>query len=458
MSKSENAGQRPHVAVFPCAGMGHLLPYLRLAAMLHSRGCAVSVISAHPTISDAESRSLSSFFSLYPQIRSLEIQLLPLKRNPRFTNDDPFFIQRESIGNSIHLLRPLLASLSPPLSAIFVDFPVLTEFSPIAADFSLPTYTLIVTSARFFSLMAHLPRLLEQEDDISKKSEVCVPHLDPIQVSSIPPQMLDRRHFFVETITSNVASLSYLKGVLINTFTWLEPEAVEALKRNGVDHILPIGPLEAIKAEESDMDLPWLEEQAPKSVLFISFGSRGAHTKEQLREFAAALEKSGWRFLWVLKSGKVDREDKEETEDILGSSFLERTKNRGVVIKGWADQERILAHSAIGGFVSHCGWNSVVEAAKLGVPVLAWPPHGDQRVNAEVVEKVELGLWVRGWGWAGERLIGRDEIAEKLIELRNDERLRERVKEVREKAREERESGGISETLIRDLIHSLKIK
>ncbi|KAM1076175.1 hypothetical protein ACFX19_024137 [Malus domestica] len=115
-------------------------------------------------------------------------------------------------------------------------------------------------------------------------------------------------------------------------------------------------------------------------------------SNEQIKELSDGLERSGYRFLWVLKTSKVDKDDKEDLKDLLGEPFLDRTKGRGVVVKGWVNQQDILEHVAVGGFVNHCGWNSVMETARKGVPVLAWPQHGDQSVNAEVVEKAGLGI------------------------------------------------------------------
>nr|QLF98861.1 2-hydroxyflavanone C-glycosyltransferase [Scutellaria baicalensis] len=447
-TKSENVGA--HIALFPCAGMGHLLPFLRLAAMLDARGCAVTVITVKPTVSAAESDHLSAFFTIHPRITRLEFQLLPYQKSG-LRNDDPFFIQMETIATSVHLLRPLLSSLSPPLSAIVSDFTLTSQVTDLVSDLPISTYTLMTSSAAFFCLMAYLPKLLQI--DVANRDAIEIPDLGPISMSSIPPKMLDPSDFFSAFISSNVSSLHKVKGVLINTFNSFESEAIEAVRRNGVDHILPIGPLESYDAKKAH-DLPWLDEQPPESVLFVSFGSRTALSKEQIRELGAALEKSGCRFLWVLKGGKVDKEDKEEVEDMLGASFVERTKKKGLIVKGWVKQEQILAHPAIGGFVSHCGWNSVIEAARLGVPVLAWPQHGDQSVNAGVVEKAGLGLWVREWGWGQTKLIGREEIAEKMIEVMQDEKLRVSAGEVRAKAKETREVDGDSEALLQRLIHS----
>ncbi|KAL7100965.1 hypothetical protein ACP275_08G027600 [Erythranthe tilingii] len=446
----------PHIALFPCAGMGHLLPFLRLSAMLSSRGSSVTLITVNPTVSAAESDHLSAFFAAHPQIQRLHFQLLPYKKSS-FTNEDPFFIQMESISNSVHLLHPLLSTLSPPLSAVVADFPiahgVATHLSPEQPP--IPIYTLVTTSARFFTLMTHLPHLITQKDNSCME----IPSLGKIPLSNIPPPMLDPNTFFSANIISNVSSLSKLNGVLLNTFDSFEPEAIEALSQNAVlPEILHVGPFESLETDEARAhNLPWLDEQAPKSVVFVSFGSRTALSKTQIRELGNGLLKSGSKFLWVLKGGKVDKDDKEEVGEILGESFLEKVKGKGLVVKGWVDQELILGHVAIGVFVSHCGWNSVTEAARLGVPVFGWPLHGDQRVNAEVVEKVGLGFWVREWG-LGEKLVGENEIAEKIKDLMGNENLRGRAMEVKEKARLAREIDGSSEMLIRGLIESLKNK
>ncbi|GFZ19287.1 UDP-Glycosyltransferase superfamily protein [Actinidia rufa] len=388
----------PHIALFPSAGMGHLTPFLRLAAMLASRSCTITLITANPTISAAESTHISAFFSAYPRINRLEFETIPYSpTNP--TTDDPFFLQFEAINRSVHLLRPLLSSLSPPLSAVVSDFAVAASFGPIAND-----------------------------------------------LSQYPLRFFNPNHLFASILLSNARFFPKAKGLLLNTFDRFESETIDALNNGRVLSCLPpvhpIGPLEPSELEKghpSELEkghrLPWLDDQNVGSVVYISFGSRTAMSKDQIRELGNGLEISGCAFLWVLKISKVDTEDNEELQEVLEESFLEKTKNRGIVVKEWVKQEEILAHPAIGGFVSHCGWNSVMEVAQHGVPVLAWPQHGDQRVNAEVVERAGLGVWVRSG--VGEREVSeREEIGEKVREMMSDRELRNRAKEVGEEARE----------------------
>ncbi|KAK3001231.1 hypothetical protein RJ639_020358 [Escallonia herrerae] len=440
---------QPHVALLPSAGMGHLTPFLRLAAMLASRSCTVTLITIQPTISEAESTHITSFFATHPHINRLDFHVHPSAPSDT-TTDDPFFIRFGAISHSGHLLGPLLCSLSPPLSAIFSDFILTSGVSQVCEHLCIPNYTVITTSARFYSLMACLP-YLSLEDHAKtggSDNDVEIPGLGSLPPSIIPPPLFNSNHLFTNIIETNARFLPKAKGIFLNTFDGFEPETITA-QNNGevltnLPPVLPIGPYEPYELKQGH-HIPWLDDQPAESVVYVSFGSRTTMSKDQVRELGKGLKRSGHRFLWVLKASKVDKDDKEGVEELLGHSFLEETKNEGIVVKEWVQQEEILAHPAIGGFISHCGWNSVMEAAQTGVPVLAWPQHGDQKVNAEVVEKAELGIWARHWGWGGQKLVKGEEVAEKIVELMGDHILRANAKKVGQEARKATKVGGSSD-------------
>ncbi|OAE25434.1 hypothetical protein AXG93_2818s1110 [Marchantia polymorpha subsp. ruderalis] len=134
---------------------------------------------------------------------------------------------------------------------------------------------------------------------------------------------------------------------------------------------------------ENDSCLQWLDMQAEKSVLYISFGTLGNLNWEEMRELAHGLEASGVAFLWILKVSSP-----AEAITLLTPGFLDRTRHRGFIHIGWAPQTRILSHWAVGGFISHCGWNSIMESISNGVPIISWPVFVDQPMNARFISDV----------------------------------------------------------------------
>lgn len=132
----------------------------------------------------------------------------------------------------------------------------------------------------------------------------------------------------------------------------------------------------------SDMYMRWLETKPPRSVIYVSFGSMGTTTAKQAEEIAWGLKASKKHFLWVVK----------ESEDKLPEQFLKEVGDDGLVVT-WSNQVEVLAHRAVGCFVTHCGWNSVLEGLSIGVPMVAVPQWSDQPMNAKFVQEIwRVGL------------------------------------------------------------------
>lgn len=309
--------------------------------------------------------------------------------------------------------------------------------------------------------MATLPQFITNISMSKPDGTVEVPGLDPIPIDSIPPPFFDPQHIFKQVILSLAPAVIAADAIILNTFEVFEPEAIHALRDGRVLSMLPpvfpIGPLQPVEERRGKGEyLAWLDKQPDESVVYVCFGSRTAMSKDQIMELGYGLRSSGHKFLWVVKTSKVDREDEGEPREILGEGFYESVKGRGMVVKEWVNQEMILGHRAVGGFVNHCGWNSVMEAARHGKPIVAWPQHGDQRVNAGVAEKAGLAVWEREWGWIGVRLVTREEITGKVIEMMTNKEFRKRASRVGEEARKAWMDDGSSREALRHVIEMLK--
>jgi hydroquinone glucosyltransferase len=180
-------------------------------------------------------------------------------------------------------------------------------------------------------------------------------------------------------------------------------------------------------------------------VVYVSFGTGGALSVEQTAEIAAGLEGSGHGFLWVVRMPGLDGNPcalgtipRGEDDPLawLPDGFLDRTHGRGLAVKAWAPQVRVLAHPATAAFVSHCGWNSTVEAVVAGVPMVAWPLYAEQKMNAAILSDV-TGVALRLAAARGDGIVRREEVAAVVREVVEGEKgraLRARARELQEAA------------------------
>ncbi|KAK3031070.1 hypothetical protein RJ639_035101 [Escallonia herrerae] len=134
-------------------------------------------------------------------------------------------------------------------------------------------------------------------------------------------------------------------------------------------HGLILNTMEHFLWKEDRSCITWLDSQPSKSVIYISFGSLAVITKDQHMEFWHGVVNSGTRFLWVIRPDSIAGGDSGSNIPVELSLA---TKERGYIV-GWAAQEEVLAHAAIGGFLTHSGWNSTLESLMEGVPMICWP-------------------------------------------------------------------------------------
>ncbi|KAJ1416988.1 UDP-glucuronosyl/UDP-glucosyltransferase [Sesbania bispinosa] len=181
------------------------------------------------------------------------------------------------------------------------------------------------------------------------------------------------------------------------------------------------------KARDSVDCLSWLDKQPARSVVFLCFGSRGTFTVLQLKEIAESLERSGQRFLWVIKTPAhdegtnqiIDDTGEFELSSVLPSGFMERTKERGLVVSAGSGGCR----GANDWMATARGWNSVLEAVVVGVPMIGWPLHAEQHVNRNLmVEEMKVAVGVEQR--EGNGFVTGEEVERKVRELMESERGR----------------------------------
>ncbi|KAL1549933.1 cis-zeatin O-beta-D-glucosyltransferase [Salvia divinorum] len=240
-------------------------------------------------------------------------------------------------------------------------------------------------------------------------------------------------------------------GDIINTCRSIEGPFLDILESKeiaGGQKSWAIGPLIPVKPSKSESHneiFKWLDKQAPRSVIFVSFGTTTTFTDHEVQVIAEGLERSGQKFIWVLREADTANVfDGEARRVELPEGFEEKVSERGLVVREWAPQPEILAHPSTGGFMSHCGWNSCNESIKMGVPIAAWPMHSDQPTSAVLVTEIlKVGLPVRRWGEVVTVEMVEDSVR-RLIVLEEGAEARKRAEEMAAVVRGATEEGGAS--------------
>lgn len=190
----------------------------------------------------------------------------------------------------------------------------------------------------------------------------------------------------------------------------------------------------------------WLDTKPPKSVVYVSFGSMAGLAGKQVEEIAWGLKSSEQNFLWVVR---------EPENQKLPVEFMNSTGEKGLIVT-WCDQLEVLAHPAVGWFVTHCGWNSTLEGLSLGVPMVCLPQRVDQPENAKYVEDMwRVGVEAKK---GEDGIVTREELKRCIDEVlageRNEE-IRNKASTWRELAKRAVSKGGSSDKNIEEFAQVL---
>ncbi|XP_020101096.1 cinnamate beta-D-glucosyltransferase-like [Ananas comosus] len=386
-SSSAAAATSPHVLLIAFPGQGHVNPVLRLARRLAAKGLLVTFTST----SDIGARLLSSSSDVSPLPNFRFDFLSDQPSGPLAALDD---LMRHLASAGPPSLAALLRRQTVPVTCV-VGSPFLPWALDVAEGLGIPAAVLWVQSCAVFSAYYHYHHRLAAFPLSDSDPPVSLPGLPPLSAADVPSFLHPSNPYklLADTILASFGNLGKARWLLANSFNELEHDAIAAF--SSLRPLTPVGPLtDPFRGDlltPADDCMSWLDAQERQSVAYVSVGSVVVLTADEMAEMAWGLRDSGRPFLWVVR---------QESRGLLPEDFLEGLTTtegdvgrRGFVV-GWSPQDRVLSHPAVGCFLTHCGWNSTLEALSAGLPVIAFPQWGDQVTNAKFLVDV-YGVGVR---------------------------------------------------------------
>ncbi|KAK4260953.1 hypothetical protein QN277_004011 [Acacia crassicarpa] len=389
---------KPHVLIFPYPAQGHILALLDLTHQLALRGLSITVVVTPKNLS-----------LLHPLLRAhpvaVQTLILPFPSHPKIPPGVENVRELGIAGN--YAMINALSKLQDPVIQWFKSHP-----SPpvaIISDFFLGwtlklSLHLGIPRIAFYSVSALLALMFNfcwQNMQAVRGQRVIefsdFPGTPSFKEEHLPSIVRNYREsdpdceFVRESLLDNIVSW----GCIFNSFRALEGQYLDYLRSTLKRlRVFVVGPLSLMGPDnggdqanqylEQHSDLfKWLDGCPDGSVLYVCFGSQILLKREQMEALASGLERSETRFIWVVKSGTPQQV--EEGYGVVPDGFEDRVSGRGLVIRSWVPQVAILNHRASGGFLCHCGWNSVAEAIVAGVMIMVWPMEADHFVNAKLL-------------------------------------------------------------------------
>ncbi|CAA7398966.1 unnamed protein product [Spirodela intermedia] len=413
--------RRQHIVLFPFLAQGHIIPFLALAKLITRRypgRFTVTLVSTPLNV-----RSLRQ--SLPPDsgvlLREIPFRSADHGLPPDTENTDSVpFQDLIRIFQASTTLQPQFERLiaeeitkedgRPPL-CIIVDF-FLGWTVQIAEKLGV-FHAIFNTcgafgTAVYFSMWMNLPHShTTSEDDFWVPG---FPESFRLHLSQLSPTLryADGADPWSSVIRQQIALCLSSKAILCNTVEGLEPMGMALLRKIAGLCVWSIGPVHPLETTNSagrgarrvpgvdpETCLRWLDAHPPRSVLYVSFGSQNSISAAQMMALAAGLEATRRPFIWVIRPPFGFDVKAEFKDEWLPKGFEDRTgkSGRGLLVRNWSPQLEILSHPSVGGFLSHCGWNSVLESLSRGVPLIGWPMAAEQFYNSKMMEE-ELGVCV----------------------------------------------------------------
>ncbi|XP_052200831.1 gallate 1-beta-glucosyltransferase 84A24-like [Diospyros lotus] len=415
-----------HIFLVSFPGQGHVNPLLSLGKLLASGGLLITFCTTESFGREMRKATnivdgvLTPVGDGFIRFEFFDDGLDDLKR----LDLDQYLPQLEHFGKEliVRMLRKY-AGENRPVSFL-INNPYIPWVSDLAESLGLPSAMLWVQSCACFSACYHyFHGLVPFPSETQMEINVQLPSMPLLSHDEIPSFLHPSTPcpFLRRAILGQFKNLSKPFCVLMDSFQELENDNIEYMSR--FCPIKPVGPLFKLTKQTNSMVTgdflkaddcaAWLDSKPPSSVIYISFGSVVRLNQQQVNEIAHGLlallsgDELEVSFLWVMRAPASEGFGSDKID--LPDGFWEKAGDKGKVVQ-WCPQEQVLAHPSTACFVSHCGWNSTMEAVASGVPVVAFPQWGDQVTDAKyLVDVFKVGIRLCR-GKAENRVISREEV------------------------------------------------
>ncbi|KAF8397208.1 hypothetical protein HHK36_016116 [Tetracentron sinense] len=433
-----------HVVAMPYPGRGHINPMMNVCKLLASR-------LPHILITFVVTEEWLGFIRSDPTPPNIRLRSIPNVIPSELVRgaDFPGFLEATMTKMEDPFER-LLDRLEAPVTAIVADT-YLLWVPAVGNRRNIPVASLWPMSPSVFSVFYHFDLLVQNQHfpvDLLDKGDGRVDYIPGISSTCLTdlPSVLLYGGQLLNRVLEAFSCIRKVQCLLLTSFYELDTHVIDSLRAILPFTVYPLGPAipysslgeaPSIVTGHNVLDyFKWLDSQPRRSVLYVSLGSFLSVSSSQMDEIAAGLRSSGVPYLWVGR-GETSR-------------LQEACGEMGLVVP-WCDQLRVLSHPSIGGFLTHCGWNSTLEGVFAGVPMLTFPIFMDQAPNSKLI----VDDWKVGWRVktvvGAETLVKREEIArivKRFMDLEGDasKEMRSRTRELQETCQRAIGKGGSLET------------
>ncbi|CAN4114419.1 unnamed protein product [Withania somnifera] len=415
-----NCGSTLRVLMFPWLAYGHISLYLDVAKKLADRGFLIYLCST-PINLRSTIKKIPEKYSNSIELVELYLPELPeLPPHYHTTNGLPLHLNH-ILHKALKMSRPNFSKILQNLKPDLVIYDLLQHWTErVANEQNIPAVNLVTNGAAMLSYVLNLQKKPGVEFPFSA---IYLTKFEQVKMSEIIAK-------HVKDEEPESFANDNMQIILMSTCRTLEAKYIDYISELINWKIVPVGPpvQDPIINDDYEVELfDWLRKKDENSTVFASFGSEYFLSKEDAKEIAFGLEHSNVNFIWVARQPNGEEQN---LEDVLPKGFLERIGDRGRVLNKFAPQPRILNHPSTGGFLSHCGWNSIMESIDFGVPIIAMPMHIDQPINARLMVELEVAVEIVR---DDDGKIHREKVAETLkgvIEGKLGENLRAKVRDI----------------------------